>query len=408
MPRNNIGKIYKEVPEVFKYDYGVLQSKLQALEALGLNQSAVRMFVLSCPKLLIANKSKEFVKVLEKFKIVGIKHNWIQGHLLEGISYNWIHMFELLSLLSSMDYSEQQLGKLICQHPDLLFEASGNIALLLIGCLLKFGFSKDEIHSLFLEFPQIQLKKFANNFRQCYHFLVETEMEPQEIGRIVRSHPILLGSCSLKKVNSLLTILNTGKKRLCDIIKENPQILKDWVVGSRVKRLPDSGEELRSQMLKTKFLVKLGFVENSNEMKRALKVFRGKGGELQERFDCFLKAGLSRKDVSEMIKGSPQVLNLSKDVIKMRIDFLLNELGYPLSALLSFPSYVCYTIERVKFRFSMYDWLKDQGIMKPKLALSTILSTSDNIFMKQYVNQHPEGPEVWMKLKKQFQLVKDC
>lgn len=400
--RSNIGRIYKAATEVFKYDYGVLQLTLQAFEEMGLNKSSVIKFVSSCPDLLVGDMNKEFRKVLDKFKSIGIEYGWIEENLIEGNTYNCSHMLELLCLLTNMGCSEEQLGKLICQHPGLLFEASGSTAFSLIGFLLKFGSTKNEICSIFLQFPQVEVKAFVYNMRQCYHFLVKAEMEVQEIGRIVRAHPLLLGSCYLKKLNSLLANLNTGKKRLCDIIKENPLVLKEWVLGSTVKRLPDSGEELRSQMMKTKFLLDLGFVENSNEMRKALRVFRGKGGELHERFDCFVKAGLNRKDVSEIIKLAPQVLNQSKDVIQMKIDFLVNGLGYPPSSLLIFPAYVSYTIQRVKLRCSMYDWLKDQGKVDPKLALSTILSCSDKIFIRRFVNQHPTGPEVWEKLKKQI------
>ncbi|KAA8518252.1 hypothetical protein F0562_015865 [Nyssa sinensis] len=400
--RNKIGKIYKEATEVFRYDYGVLQSKLRAFEEMGLKQLTVIKVVSSSPYLLIGDVNKEFHKVLEKLCSVGIDHGWIEGHLLEGNSYNWSQMLELLCLLSEMGCSKEQLGGLICQHPELLLEGSGNAAFSLIGFLLKFGSTSNDISSMLVQFPQVQVRKFVYNLRKCYNFLTEIDMEVQGIGRIVRSYPILLGSCSLKKVNSLLANLNTGKRRLCEIIMENPQVLKYWVLGSRVKRLPDSGEELRSRMMRTKFLLDLGFVENSNEMNKALKIFRGRGGELQERFNCFINAGLNQKDVSEMIKAAPQVLNQSKDVINMKIDFLVNGLGYPLSSLVSFPAYISYTIQRVKLRCSMYNWLKDQGTVEPKRALSTILACSDKIFMRQYVKHHPKGPEVWQKLKKQI------
>ncbi|XP_057496665.1 transcription termination factor MTEF18, mitochondrial-like [Actinidia eriantha] len=397
--RTNIGRIYKEATEAFKSDCGVLKSKLQAFEEMGMDQSTIIKFVTSSPYLLIGDNSRELCKVLDKLKKTGIEYGWIEGHLSEG-TYNFTHLHELLSLLTDMGCSEEQLGKLICQNPQLLFEASGNATLSLIGFLLKFGSTKSEICSMFLRFPQIQVRKFVCNLRQSYQFLVEIEMEVLEIGRIVRSVPMLLGSCHLKKLQSLLACLNTGKKRLRDIVRENPQTLKDWVIGSKVTPLPNTGEELQSKMMKTKFLLDLGFVENSNEMRKALKVFRGKGGELKERFDCFVNAGLKRKDVSHMVKVAPQVLNQSKDVIETKIDFLVNGLGYPLSTLIVFPAFLGYTIQRVKIRFAMYDWLKDQNSVQPKLSLSSILACSDQVFIKRYVNQHPQGPIIWQKLMK--------
>lgn len=398
--RSNIGKIYKEAKEVFRYDYGVLSSKLQAYEELKLSQSTIIKFIVSSPYLLVGNVRVEFVQVLEELKNFGMEISWIEGHLLEGTTYNWSQMFGLLCLFRKMGCSEEQLAGLIAKHPGLLFEGSGDRTLSLIGFLLKFGSTMDQIHMMFLQFPQIQVGKFVLNLRQCFLFLNEIDMEITEIGKIVRSHTLLLGSCTLKKTNSLLANLNVGKKRLCKIVQENPQELKNWVLGNRVKPIPTSGEDLKSRIEKSKFLLSLGFVENSDKMKAAFKVFRGKGDELQERFDCIVKAGLKQKDVSEMVKVSPQILNQTKDVIQMKMDFLVNDLGYPISSLVTFPSFLSYTCQRVKLRSTMYNWLKDQGKADPWLSLSTIVACSDKLFLRQYVNHHPSGPQVWQDLKK--------
>jgi hypothetical protein len=400
--RNKIGKIYKEAKEIFLYDYGVLSSKLQAYEELGLSQSTIIKFIVSSPYLLIGNVNVEFVQVLEKLKSFGMEISWIEGHLLEGITYNWRRMLGLLYLFGKMGCSEEQLARLTIKHPGILFEGSGDRTLSLIGFLLKFGYTVDQVCLLFLEFPQIQVGKFVSNLRQCFLFLNEIDMEVTEIGKIVRSHTLLLGSCNLKKTNSLLSNLNVGKKRLRRLIEENPQELKNWVLGNRVYPLPESGEDLKSKMQKSKFLLGLGFVENSEKMKSAIKVFRGNGVELQERFDCIVKAGLNQKDVFEMIKVSPQILNQKKEVIQMKIDFVVNDLGYPISSLVKFPSCLSYKPQRVELRLSMYNWLKDQGAVDPKLSMSTVVACSEKIFEKDYINHHPNGPQVWQDLKKKI------
>lgn len=397
--RNTIGKIYKEAPEVFRYDSQVLIAKLRAYEELGLSQPSILNFIVASPDLLIGDVNAHFIKVLEKLKSLGFETSWIEGNLLEKISYNWSRMLGILCLFSKIGCSNEQFVKLIRQHPDILFEGSGNKTHSLIGFLLKFGSTKNQICSMFLQFPQIRVGQFVLNITKCFLFLTEIEMEVTEIGKIISFHSLLLGSCSLKKTNSLLANLNIGKKRLCSYIQENPQEMKDWVMGMKVKPLPSSGEDLRSQMEKNKFLIDVGFVENSNEMKMAVKTFRGKGGELQERFDCIVEAGLDRKDVCNMIKTSPQILNQKKNLIEMKIGFLLNDLGYPISSLVTFPSYLNYTIKRVKLRISMYNWLVDQGSAEPMLALSTIIACSDKKFFQQYVNHHPSGPQVWEELK---------
>ncbi|KAJ0088434.1 hypothetical protein Patl1_33029 [Pistacia atlantica] len=399
--RNNIGKIYKEATEVFRYNVGVLPSKLQAYEKLGLSQSVIRKSIVCTPYLLIGNVNEEFVKVLEMLKSVGIEFFWIEEHLLKKNSCNWRTMLSFLSLLSEICCSEEQFGRIIREHPELLLEGSGDRALTLIGFLLKFGSTKNEICSMFQQFPQIQVEKFILNSRQCFMFLNEIEMEAKEITNFVRAHPVLLGSCSLKKTNSLLNALNVGKKRLCEYILENPQEMKKWVMGSRVEPFSNSAEKERSQKLKTKFLIGVGFVKNSKEMEKAQKLVRAKGCELQERFDILAKAGIDRKDVCEMVRACPLILNQSKDVIKTKIDFLVNDLDYPISSLISSPSYLLYTMQRVKVRLLLYNWLKDQGVVEPMLSLSTLITCMDNIFEARYVNLHPGGPQVWQDLKKQ-------
>ncbi|KAJ4978857.1 hypothetical protein NE237_009637 [Protea cynaroides] len=401
IPRHKIGKIYREAFEVFRYKPGVLRSKLQAYEDLGLSQSTVIKAVASSPRLLIGDINREFVNVFEDLKCLGFEYDWIAGRLSERNSYNWSRMLGLLHFFGEIGYSKEQLGILFRRSPEFLFDASGNKAYSLIGLLLKLGMKMTEIFSVFQQFPRIQLGTFLKNLRAGLLFLVEMEMEDEEIVQLVCAHPLLLGSFALKKPNTVLAKLSSGKARIRGIVKKNPEHLRKWVLGSRIDPLPNPGEDQRSLMKKTEFLLSLGFRDNSDEMKKALKLFRGKGGELQERFDRLLKTGLDQKDVSQMMKIAPQVLNQSMDVLDMKIDFLVNDLGYPISSLVVFPQYLTYTIPRVKLRLSVYNWLKDEGVVG-RLALSTILATADKIFISQYVSHHPKGLDVWEKLKKEF------
>lgn len=400
--QNKIGKIYKEATQIFRYDYGVLLSKLRAYEELDLSQATVVKFVVCSPYLLVGGVNEGFVKVLDKLKNIGFESSWVEEQLIDGNSYNWKQILGLLFWFQKMGCSNEKLGDLISQHPDFLFEDSGSKSLSLIGFLLKMGSSMIQICSMFMQFPQIRVGKFVSNIRRCLSFFNEIDMGVEEIGYLVRSQPLLLGSYTLKKTNSLLANLNVGKKRLCQFILENPEELKNWKLGTRVTPLPVAGELKRSKQQKTQFLLKLGLEENSSKMKEALKVFRGKGAELQERFDCIIKAGIDEKDVYKMIEVSPQILNQTKDKIEEKIDFLLNDLGYPVSSLVNFPSYLSYTTQRVTLRFSMYTWLKEQGTADPTLALSTIIACSENTFLRQYVNHHPQGVEFWQKLKREI------
>ncbi|XP_031277706.1 transcription termination factor MTEF18, mitochondrial-like [Pistacia vera] len=370
--RKNIGKIYKEARNIFRYDFGVLSLKLQAYEKLGIGQSIIGKVVVYSPYILIGDVNMEFVKVLETLKSIGVKISLIEEHSMDQNSYNWSKMLRLLSLFSEMGLCEEQLSKLIQRHPGLLLEVSGDGALTLIGLLLKFGSTLDEVRLTLLQSPQIPVGRFFTNLKECFMFFYEIDMEMDEIGKIFRSHSMLLRTCTLKKTSSIFHLLNVGKKRLCECIQGNPNNLKNVVRGSKVERLPRSRDRERSIMVKTKFLEDVGLIQNPY-----------------------------RKDVSEMIRVSPEILNQKKNVIEAKIDFLVHDLGYPISSLLPFPSYLNYSMQRIKLSLSTYNWLTEQRKVEPMFAFSTLITSSDNTFMKHFVNQHLEGPRVW-QVKKQI------
>lgn len=397
-----IGRIYKDRREIFEQDHGALLAKIQAYENLGVSQSVIVKSILCSPCLLIGHTNTKFIEVLERLGALGFKQGWIEGQLCEGGGYRWSQILELLCLFSRMGFKDEQLNGLIKRNPRILFEESGAQTFSLIGLLVKFGSKRDDIRTVFLEFPKMNVGKFLSNLRQCFIFLTEIDMEAEEIDRIIRSEAPLLGLSTLKKANSMLVNLNVGKKRLRDIIKKNPKEMGNWVLGTKVMRATSLNPDEISMLEKRKFLSRLGIVKGSKNIERAIKSLRGRGQELQERFDCIVKAGLDEKDVCEMVRVSPQILNQTKEIIEMKIDFLIHEFKYPISSLKRFPSYLSFKIERIKVRLLMFEWLSDRGSVHPALALSTIIACSDGAFEKQYVTRHPDGLEVWHNLRNTF------
>ncbi|GMH21942.1 hypothetical protein Nepgr_023785 [Nepenthes gracilis] len=220
-------------------------------------------------------------------------------------------------------------------------------------------------------------------------------MGVHDIASIVRVHIQLLGFHSL-----------TGRNDLCQILKEDP--LKLFSLASKSKSNKGIGVDVyqnpSKHQEKATFLLRLGYAKNSDDMSKALKQFRGRGDQLQERFDCLVRAGLESDVVTNMIKQAPSVLNQTKDVLEKKIDYLRSYLGYPLDSVVVFPSYLCYDMDRIHLRFSMYVWLRNKGAAKPRLSLSTILACSDSRFMKYFVAIQPQGPTMWETLKKNLTL----
>ncbi|CAL1371041.1 unnamed protein product [Linum trigynum] len=396
IPRNKMGKILIEVPEVFRYEHGVLASKFKACEGAGINRSFIAKVIVSSPQFLTGNAIVDFVSLLQVLGKVGISLSWVEEHLPEKMCCPWSQVLSLINLFVKIGYSEQQLCCLIIQHPDILFEADKTLSV--IGFLSKFGTPMNQACSVFFECQVMEVGNFLSNLRQCFVFFTEIDMEPLEIGKIVHSQPLLLSSCALKKTSTLLSRLKCGKVTLCEVILNDPFQIKNWVIGSKCTPLGPSDKQ-SSKLLKKKFLLDLGFTDNSEKMEKALKLIRGKGSELQDRFDCIVRAGLNKHDVCAMIKSCPHILNQSKEVINLKIHFVANELGYPISVLLMYPKFLVRTAQVIKLRLSMYDWLREQGLVARTLSFSTVLNSSEKLFVRQYVTIHPRGPEFWKELK---------
>ncbi|KAL8231754.1 hypothetical protein R6Q57_001532 [Mikania cordata] len=395
IPRINIGKIYREGKEIFGYDHGVLSMKLKAYEKLGFSKSTVIKLVTCCPSLLIGRIDKTFLMVLDKLKEFGFGNEWIGSYISERTTLNWDRMLDAMGFLVQVGYDNKRMKVLFLENPTLLFEVSGKQIYVLVGQLLKLGLKMNQIYNLFFKNPQILSSKGAKNLWTAVCFLVEIGMETEDIANIIATHLDIIGSNALKGPNTVMNSLKIQKDELCQAIKKDPLMLIDLTTKSDTVDNQDNN----TFMERKKFLLRLGYTENSDELSKALRKFRGRGDQLQERFDCLVQAGLDYNVVSSMIKRAPSVLNQTKDLLKKKIDCLQNRLGYPLEAVVVFPSYLCYDIQRINRRFSMYLWLLERGAAKPKLSLSTILACSDARFVKYFVHIHPEGSSTWENLK---------
>ncbi|VVA22679.1 PREDICTED: mRNAion termination [Prunus dulcis] len=400
IPRSNIGKMYKEAKEIFGYDYGVLALKLQAYENLGISKATVIKLVSCCPLLLVGGVNSDFVKVHEKLKRLGLGMDWIGGYASGNSTYNWDRMFDTMDFLDKVGYTEEQMCVLFELNPALLLEGSGKNVYVLFGRLLKLGLEMNEVYSLFMQNPQVLSVKCMKNLLLAVDFLFEIGMGTEEMADIVANDVEFLSSSSFKRPKTVCKDLKVKRDGLLQMIKEDPH--KVLTLASKSKGKNQLISPLPSKHLeKTSFLVRLGYIENSDEMMKALKKFRGRGDQLQERFDCLVQAGLDCNVVSNIVKQAPHVLNQSKDVIEMKISCLTNCLRYPLDSVVAFPAYLCYDMDRINLRFSMYAWLREKGAAKPMLSLSTLLACSDARFVKYYVDVHPEGPAMWESFKMQ-------
>ncbi|KAG7536371.1 Transcription termination factor mitochondrial/chloroplastic [Arabidopsis suecica] len=399
IPRGKIGRIFKEAREIFGYENGVLASKLEAYESLVLSKPIVIKLVTCCPLLLVGGIDNEFVSVVNKLKGLNIGCDWLAHYLSDRKTYNWLRILETMEILDKVGVKEEKLSRLLKAYPDLVGEASGNKAYIMFEKFHKVGLQMNEIDNLVTNNPEMLLEKSVKRIIEALKFLKRIKMEKQFIVRFLLCYMKLICSSSLLGPRAVWNRLKIGRDQLCQIIKEEPLRLFSLASKTNNSRIKLDSLDLRNAE-KTAFLLKLGYVENSDEMVRALKKFQGRGDELQERFDCFVKAGLDYNVVSQLIKRAPHMLNRPKGIIEKKINMLTDYLGYPIESVIESPTYLCYSMERIHQRFSMYIWLKERDAAMPRLTLGTIVGISNTLFVSYFVNTHPEGPATWENIKK--------
>ncbi|CAM8956158.1 unnamed protein product [Rhodiola kirilowii] len=406
IPRGKMGKIYAEAESIFRYDHGVLASKFRAYEEFGLCKSSLIKFFTCDPSLLAGDVNTKFIGFLQRLNKIGLENDWLAGYVSAESSYNWTTMSQTVEILDRLGYGGDNVAKLFRNEPGLLLENSGKVIQILIRQLTKLGFKKDDVVTLFLQDPKLMSKKRLKNLSHSMTFLFEIRMKLEDIAYVVQTHKHILSSNTPKRPRTVLVYLKVGESALREMIKKEPTIL--FVSSSTscpedYKAFSYSLQAPARYLEKATFLKLLGYIENSEDFVEAAKRFRGRGDLLQERFNCLVQAGLDSYRVADIIKRVPRILNNRKEVLEQKIHLLTNVIRYPLESLVSCPDYLCYDVKKISLRFSMYSWMRDRGVAKPAMSLSTILCCSEERFVKYFVDIHDHGQAVWEKLKESSQ-----
>ncbi|KAL1223944.1 Transcription termination factor MTEF18 [Cardamine amara subsp. amara] len=399
IPRGKIGRMYKEAREILGYKNGVLASTLEAYESLVRSKPIVIKLVTCCPLLLVGGIDSEFVSVVNKLKGLNIGCDWLARYLSDRKTYSWCRSLETMEILDKVGFKEEKLSGLLKTYPDLVGESSGNKSYIMFEKFHKVGLQMNEIDKLVVDNPEMLLEKSVKRNLKVLKFLRLIRTEKEFIVEFLLHHMKLICSSSLLGPSAVWNRLKIGRNELRRIVKEEPLKLFSLASKTKYSRIEYGSLDLRNAE-KTAFLLRLGYIENSDEMVRIMKKFQGRGDELQERFDCLVKAGLNYNVVTELVKRAPHILNRPKDIIEKKINILTDYLGYPVESLVESPTYFSYSMERIHQRFTMYIWLRDREAVMPRLTLGTIVGISNTRFVSYFVITHPEGPATWESIKK--------
>ncbi|CAL9122751.1 unnamed protein product [Musa acuminata var. zebrina] len=172
------------------------------------------------------------------------------------------------------------------------------------------------------------------------------------------------------------------KERLSVVLRSHPQLISQKPESLRglVARADELGMPRQSRM----FMWTVNILQRVSKERFEAKV------EFMRRF------GWSESEFSSAVRKNPTFLGISLDMLRRKVDFFINVVGYTTSFIASHPTILLYSLQkRVIPRFRVTEMLKLKGLWTGKYKFTSILVFSDAKFMEKFVLPHKENvPEL--------------
>ncbi|KAK3194017.1 hypothetical protein Dsin_025327 [Dipteronia sinensis] len=109
----------------------------------------------------------------------------------------------------------------------------------------------------------------------------------------------------------------------------------------------------------------------------------------EQKLEIYRSWGWSENDFSFAFRKCPRCMTLSIDNITRKMDLFVNNMGWEPSAIAKVSTALAYSLEnRIIPRWSVIKVLLLKGLIKEKIRLSTMVSTSDKYFIDNYVTKY--------------------
>ncbi|KAI8536108.1 hypothetical protein RHMOL_Rhmol10G0230700 [Rhododendron molle] len=139
----------------------------------------------------------------------------------------------------------------------------------------------------------------------------------------------------------------------------------------------------------------MGFSVDSRMLVHAVHTVSGISGEtFSRKFEVFRSFGFSMDECMDMFRRAPNIFRTSEDKLKFKIDFFLNEIKLDRCALISWPIYLTYSIEkRVIPRYRVLQVIKSKRLLQKGPSFLSVLSLSEEEFLRKFISRFRDDGE---------------
>lgn len=244
------------------------------------------------------------------------------------------------------------------------------------------GFSENVMERVLEEFPSAIVMR-ESEIVGVIDFLVEFGILREEIDRVVRLYPRVLGfgvEDRLKPFIHELRGLGFSRREVRTKIVRDPRIL---------------GMEIGEFSRCLKLLQSLKCREAIKE-----RIF-GEGlvracFEVKLRVDCLCSHGLIRRDALKVLWKEPRLIAYDLEDIEKKIEFLVHRMKYSVDCLHEVPEYLGVNFEKqIVPRYNVIEYLKGKDAIGFEVGLKDLVKPTRLRFYNLYVKPYPECEKIY-------------
>ena len=286
--------------------------------------------------------------------------------------------------------------------------------------LRNYGITDSQLPKLLRSYPSLLLNDPEKTLLPKLQFFHSKEFTGADIGRILSSCPLILSRSLEKQIiplyNFFKSILHL-EKMVVHSLKRSPRLLLESVIKSLVPKIkalreigvPESSIRFflrnypsKLQLKNEKFLeivkkvVERGFNPMQVAFIHAVQVFAGMSESTWElKMEIYRRWGMSNDEIMLLFRAFPICMSLSEKNIMSTMGFLVNKMGWKLTAITRVPSCLSFSLEkRIIPRCLVVKVLILKGLVRKDLGFGSFLIPTEDEFLGRFVikyqNQIPE------------------
>ncbi|KAG2302646.1 hypothetical protein Bca52824_031297 [Brassica carinata] len=324
----------------------------------------------------------------------------------------------VLGLLRSHGFTDSQISTVISGYPQVLIADSETCLSPKLKFLKSRGASTSELAEVLTKVPKILVSK-KDKALSVYYDFVKDIIEADKSSKFKKLSPSSLlpqGSKQENKIRNLSVLRELGmpQKLLFSLLTSNVRIVsgKEKFEES-LKKVLEMGFDPTTTTLRFVEALHMLYALSDKTIKARVKVCKRLGFTVEEVWTIFKKCpifmgysekniadsvetfialGFSRDEFVVIVKRFPPCLGLSAELVKKKTEFLVEEMNWPIKALVSNPVVLGLSMEkRIVPRCKVIKALMNKGLLGSELpSVSYVLACTNEKFLERYVMKHDD------------------